>query len=142
MLEEVPFLIAPWMLVTVTIERVVSVVKPFEVKNIFSVKKTRIYVTLQILIALGYYAFDLYDYEVLDETCVYRTTIFKYVHQTIRPCVDVIVNAILPGFVICIGNIVIITHLYMMNKLREHMSASKRHDVSITITLFTASCIF
>lgn len=135
-------LISTWILVTVTIERVVSVVKPFEVKTIFSVKKSRICVTLQILIAFCYYGFDSIGLEVVDNKCQYRITVLEYMHQNIKPWMNVIIIAILPGSIICIGNIVIITHLYKMSKLREHMSASRRHDVSITITLVTASCIF
>ena len=77
---EVSSLISPWIVVTITIERVVSVVKPFKVKHIFSVKKSRIYVTLQILIAFGYYAFDLYGLEVVDNTCRYRTAIVENKH--------------------------------------------------------------
>ncbi|CAH1781550.1 unnamed protein product [Owenia fusiformis] len=147
--------LSAWMLVCVTIDRVILVYLPLKAKSICTRKKTIIVICLVTLFLVGvnchwFFTVGQRDFTKLIEevqlTCAFLEG-FEEFHQTYWPLIDASVRSFIPFTVLFVSNILIIAQLVraaIRRKKQMNASTSKTDDAtrSMTIMLVMISFLF
>lgn len=130
-----------WLLVLVTLERAIAVTKPHQAKIVCTMKKARNSVfsiffcicLVNLTVIFGERALFTF---VFDSNEISFDFLFRCEYCCVLDIVLVrfavyLVDALIPFFIILIGNIIIIVNLTRANKKREKMTCSEKTELNI-----------
>ncbi|CAH1802478.1 unnamed protein product [Owenia fusiformis] len=147
--------LSAWMLVCVTVDRVILVYLPLKAKSICTKRKTIISICIVTLFIMGvncHWLFTvgkrvfLYMGKEYPVNCYYQEG-FEEFHQRYWPWIDAAIASLIPFAVLIICNILISLQLLRAGRMRKkqmNVSNSKQDDTmrSMTIMLVTISFVF
>ena len=136
-----------WILVLLTCERVLSVVRPHRVKILCTRKKSIISLMLTTLVLTSinlHFLFGMtHRYSPITAFyCHGITHNYNIFLDKIYPIIDFCVAFAIPCPIIVVGNLIIITKLSSISRQRQQMMASEYKNVSLTVTLLLLNVLF
>ena len=148
---------SPWVLVVVTLDRVINLAKPYQASSISNVKNVK-YVLLSIFICICVcyapvlmYIVSYFDSVFDNNNANARLVLYANCAAVFLPSFkkfDMSIHCILPFILMCIGNTSIIILFYHTIKHRrsmkqtDHDNSDQNRLLSLTTLLLTTSCIY
>lgn len=139
--------VSAWLLVAVTLQRVMCVVWPHAMTSLCSTRKSIVLVLLIVTLPWALHSCFAFSYYVnANSTCTHYDDL-EYFRFKVWPMVDMIVSSLVPATILLICNFILISRLYVsLNEARRltgsSLSSRRRATSSTTMTLVILTTAF